>query len=87
MATHKSAEKRARQTITRTLRNRVRTSQSRNLIKAIRIAIEKSDKEAAKSLLPQCQAKLDRLAKHGVIKANTAARRSSRLAQQVAKLG
>jgi len=86
VATHKSAKKRARQTIVRTARNKTKTSSARSAIKKIRAAIVENDKTTAATLLVTAQRLLDRLAKTGVIKANAAARKTSRLAQQINKL-
>jgi len=86
VANHKSAKKRARQTIVRTARNVERKSATKNVVKAIRTAIEAKDKETASSLLVKTQKLLARLAKHGVIKDNAAARKTSRLASQINKL-
>lgn len=86
MANHKSAAKRARQTTRRTLRNKVVTSEMRTVVKKIRTAISEKKKDEAVALLPTVQRNLDRLAKIGVIKRNTAARRNSRLASQVTSL-
>ena len=47
MANHKSAEKRARQTIKRTERNRFYRTRLKNLTKAVRVAVANNDKEAA----------------------------------------
>ncbi len=86
MANHKSAAKRARQTIVKTKRNTVRKTQSKSVIKTIREAIAAADKKTALDLLPQAQSFLYRLAKHGAIKANTAGRKTARLATQINKL-
>ncbi|ATH08847.1 30S ribosomal protein S20 [Halobacteriovorax marinus] len=86
MANHKSAKKRARQTIVRTARNVQRKSATRNALKAIRSAIESNDKATATGLLAKTQKLLARLAKHGVIKPNAAARKTSRLASQINNL-
>lgn len=83
VANHKSAAKRARQTITRTLRNKVLTSQTRTEIKKIRKAIEESDKTTAATLLTSVQRQFDLMSKKGIIKSNTAGRRTSRLASQI----
>ena len=83
MANHKSSKKRAKQTITKTLRNKVRTSQSRTVLKAIRNAIETGNKEEATTLLPKIQGILGTMVTKGLIKKNNASRRTSRLAQQV----
>jgi small subunit ribosomal protein S20 len=86
VANHKSAAKRARQTTRRTLRNKVVTSETRTVVKAVRTAIANKDKEGANALLTKVQQKLDRLSKIGVIKPNAAARRTSRLVKQVNSL-
>lgn len=57
-------------------------SKARTAIKALRSAIDKKDKEAAQKLLPQVQSLLTKT--H--LKANTIARRTSRLAAQTSKL-
>lgn len=86
MANHKSAEKRARQTVVRTERNKVRKSKTKSVIKKIRAAIDSGDKATALSLLPEAQSLLARLGKSGVVKDNNASRRTGRLAKQIAKL-
>ena len=86
MANHKSAEKRARQTVVRTERNKVRKSKTKSVIKKLRAAIASGDKTTAVSLLPEAQSLLARLGKKGVVPKNNASRRTGRLAQQIAKL-
>ena len=83
VANHKSAAKRARQTTTRTLRNKVITSETRTVVKKIRSAIEEKDKAGASSLLTSVQRQLGIMAKKGIIKTNSAARRTARLAIQI----
>ncbi len=86
MANHKSAEKRARQTVKRTERNSSRESQVRTAIKGLRLVIEAGDKKVALQKLPVVQSLVDKLAKIGIIKRESAARQNGRLAAQVAKL-
>lgn len=86
MANHKSSKKRARQTIVRNERNTSRRTAVKTAVKNVRNAIEAGNKEEASSLLVTAQKLLSRLAKHGVIKNNTAGRKTSRLASQVNKL-
>jgi small subunit ribosomal protein S20 len=86
VANHKSAKKRAKQTIVKTERNKIRKTTVRSVIKALRTAIESNDKKTAQELLPQAQSYLYRLAKHGAINQNNAGRRTARLAAQVNKL-
>ena len=86
MANHKSAEKRARQNKTKNLVNKMNTTRTRTVIKKLRTAISEGNKEEATSLLTKAQCFIGRMAKTGIIKKNTAARRTSRLAQAVGKI-
>jgi len=83
VANHKSSEKRARQTPKKTLRNKVAESRVKTIVKAVKLAIEEKDLTLAAKLLPQAQRLIDRLAKIGVIKRQTAGRKVSRLASQI----
>ena len=86
MATHKSSEKRAKQDIKKTLVNKMNESKSKSTVKKVRDAITATDKKSALELLKAAQADLRKLAKTGVIKKQTAARRTSRLANQINNL-
>ncbi len=86
MANHKSSEKRAKQDIKKNAVNKMNESKAKSAIKRVRDAITAKDKKAAAALLTDAQAELRRLAKSGVIKLNTAARKTSRLASQVNKI-
>ncbi|MFA6236476.1 MAG: 30S ribosomal protein S20 [Bacteriovorax sp.] len=83
MANHKSSEKRAKQDIKKNLANKVQESSSKTAVKKLRDAITAGDKKGAAELLKTAQAELRKLAKTGVIKLNTAARKTSRLASQL----
>ena len=83
MANHKSSEKRAKQDIKKNLVNKVNESKTKTAVKKVRDAITAGDKKAAAAVLKTAQAELRKLAKTGVIKANTAARKTSRLASQI----
>ena len=86
MANHKSAKKRTRQTIVKNERNTTKRSTVKSTVKAIRSAITEGNKESASVLLVKAQKLIARLAKHGIIKSNTAARKTSRLATQINKI-
>ena len=86
MPHHKSAKKRVRQTAKKTAMNKSKTTMVKSITKKVRAAIEAKDKEQASSLLPTAQKLLARLAKTGVIKNNTAARKTSRMAMLINKL-
>jgi small subunit ribosomal protein S20 len=83
VANHKSSEKRAKQDIKKNLVNKVNESKTKTAVKKVRDAIIAGDKKGATDLLQTAQAELRKLAKTGVIKLNTSARRTSRLASQV----
>jgi small subunit ribosomal protein S20 len=86
MANTYSALKRVRQSGPRTETNRKTKSQLRHQIRAIRRAIASKDVKAATELLPKTFSLIDRSAKTGIIKKNTAARYKSRLHLRVKAL-
>ncbi len=86
MANHKSAEKRNRQSEDRRERNKTKTSKTRTQVKALRTAIASGDKEAASTLLLKVQSLFGKLSKTSAMRKDTAARKTSRLASQVASL-
>ena len=79
MANHLSALKRVRQEERRTVVNRRTRTRLRHQIRAMRRALTAKDGDAATKLLPATFSVIDRSAKAGVIKKNTAARYKSRL--------
>ena len=87
MANHPSAEKRNRQRIKRTNRNRAVTSSVRTVVKKVRTAVQAKDTTIAKAALLTAISSLDIAAKKGVIHKKTAARRIGRLTKAVHKLG
>jgi len=86
MANTISALKRVRQTGRRTDFNRKNKSVLRHQIRAMRRAITGKDAKAAADLLPKTFSIIDRSAKIGVIKHNTAARYKSRITLRLRKL-
>ncbi len=83
MATHKSAEKRIRQTEKRTAINRSRMSRVRTFVKKVETAIDTGDKQAAQSAFHVAQPELHRAITKGVLHKNTASRKLSRLAARI----
>jgi small subunit ribosomal protein S20 len=79
MANHFSAIKRQRSTERRMAVNRMRKSRLRNSIRAIRRLMNEKKPAEATALLPETFSMIDRAAKWGIIKDNTAARYKSRL--------
>ena len=86
MANHASAEKRNRQRITRTARNRAITSAVRTHVKRVHAALEAKDKAKAKDALKVATVALDKAASKGAVHPKAASRTISRLSAQVNKL-
>jgi len=86
MAHHKSAEKRIRQTETRTLRNRANASRLKTAVKKAETAIASGNKAEAEAALKAAQPELARGINKGVIHQNTAARKMSRLTKRLRSL-
>ena len=83
MANHPSAEKRNRQRIKRTLRNRSVKTRCRSLVKGVREAVAKSDTKNAATALEQAISALDSAVTKGVLHRSTASRSVSRLTAAV----
>jgi small subunit ribosomal protein S20 len=86
MANTYSALKRVRQTERRTEFNRKNKSRLRHAIREMRRALTGKDPKAAADLLPKTFSIIDRSAKTGIIKQNTAARYKSKLNLKVKAL-
>ena len=66
--------------------NRMRKTRLRHSIRSLRRLLESKDAKAAEAALPKTFSMIDRSAKHGIIKKNTAARYKSRMTARVKKL-
>ncbi len=86
MANHPSAEKRNRQRIKRTARNRAVKSAVRTQIKSVHTALAAKDPKAAQAALAQATVAIDKAARKGVLPRKTASRHIARLATQVHRL-
>jgi small subunit ribosomal protein S20 len=87
VANHASAEKRNRQRIKRTVRNRSITSAVRTLVKRVRDAVAGKDKAKATAALKSAIVAIDKAASKGVFHPKAASRTVSRLSAAVHKLG
>ena len=83
MANVASAEKRNRQRLTRRTRNVTHLSKLRTSVKRVLAAVASKDKKA-KEVLAEAIKVIDKAAKHGVIKRETASRKISRLQKRLA---
>jgi small subunit ribosomal protein S20 len=86
MANTVSSLKRVRTAERRTAVNRTRKTRLRHQIRAMRRLLETKDAKAASELAPKTFSLIDRSAKWGIIKKNTAARYKSRLTLRLRKL-
>ncbi len=81
----KSAKKALRQNKKRGIINLQRKKKTKDLIKQVKDLISLKKHEEAKKLLPQVYKTLDKTAKIGIIKKNTAARKKSRITKLINK--
>jgi small subunit ribosomal protein S20 len=86
MAYHISSLKRARQEAKRNAVNQQRRTRLRHQIRVMRKALASKDAKSAEAMLPKTFSLVDRAAKWGIIKTNTASRYKSRLAAGLKKL-
>ena len=86
MANHKSAEKRARQTIKRTERNRRTRSRVKSAVKQARAALDAGDAGETASAIKVAEGVLRRAAAKGAIPKKRASRQVSRLTKSQNRL-
>lgn len=84
MANIKSAKKRAQQNEERQLRNKARKSEIKTVTKKFQAALEAGQVDQAQELMKLAESKIARAKGKKVLKPNTAARKISRLARQLA---
>lgn len=87
MANHYSALKRARQTETKTTRNRANKSRLRGALRSLREALAKGEKDAVQSAYRATVSVVDKGVQKGVIHKNTASRYKARLNARVKAVG
>ncbi len=86
MANTTSAKKATRKIARRTAVNKARRSRVRSFVRKVEEAIASGDQALAAAALKAAQPELMRAATKGVLHANTASRKVSRLAQRVKAL-
>lgn len=87
MARTSSAKKAHRVSLRRRVFNARKQKAAKDAVKALVKAVQKKDAKASAAALPELYQALDKAAKHGTIKKNTAARIKSRLTKRVAAIG
>ncbi len=83
MANHKSAAKRARQSLRRNTTNTARKNRVRSMEKGLSKALVAKKGEEAQTLLQSYMSEVMKAAKRGVVKAETASRKIGRLSARV----
>lgn len=83
MANHHSAKVRIRRNARRATINGDRLNRVRTYLKKVETAIESGDKSAAQDALRSAQPELQRGAQKGIMHANTASRKISRLSARI----
>ncbi len=86
LANIKSAKKRIRVTLRRTLENRRRKTFVRTSVRRFERLVARGDRPAAQEALKVVYRALDRAAQKGAIHRNRAARKKSRLARRLAQV-
>lgn len=86
MANHKSAKKRAKQSIVKRANNKAKTSKVKSVVKKLREFIASNNKAEAIKMLPQVQSLIAKLAKSSAANKSAAARKTSRLTKQIQRL-
>jgi small subunit ribosomal protein S20 len=81
----KAAKKALRQEKTRKAKNAQKKRKLKDLLKKIKILISEKKLAEAEKLLPQIYKSLDKAAKTGLIKKNTASRKKSRTVKMISK--
>ena len=81
----KGAEKAHRSSLKKHVFNMRRKTAMNDTVKKVRKMVEAGKKEEAQKMLPQAYKVIDKAAKRGVIKDNTASRKKSRLAAAIKK--
>lgn len=79
----KSAKKALRQSVKRRKRNIQRKDEIKKTAKEIKKLLSENKKEDALKLIPRIYKALDKAAKRGTIKKNTASRKKSRLTKSI----
>jgi small subunit ribosomal protein S20 len=86
MANTSSAKKATRKIARRSVINKARRTKMRGAVRSVEEAIKSGDRDAARKALARAEPELMQAAQRNIIHRNSASRKVSRLAHQVAKL-
>jgi len=79
----KTTKRRPRQSERKRLMNKKRVLEMRKLTKEANVLISSKETDTVEKMVPQIYKAIDKAAKRGVIKKNTAARKKSRLMKKI----
>ena len=83
MPNTKSAIRRAKKTLSQTLKNKIRKSKYKSAVKQMSMYIESRKIDEAKKFLPKFHSQLMKVAKTGLVSKKTASRKISRVAKKI----
>ena len=86
MATHKSAEKRARQNRVRSIRNASRKTRVKSTLKKLDDVLKSNNKAVAEEILKKASSMISKGVSKGTLRKRTASRKISRLSKKVRAL-
>ena len=86
MATHKSAEKRARQNRVRSIRNASRKTRVKSILKKLDDVLKSNNKAVAEEILKKASSMISKGVSKGTLRKRTASRKISRLSKKVSAL-
>ena len=86
MANIKSAKKRIKVTLKKTLRNKIIKSRTKTAIKKVVLAIKSADKELSRAAFINASKIIDKATSKGIYHKNNAARKKSKLAKMINKI-
>ena len=87
MAITKGAKKAHRASLNKRVFNERRKREVRNILKEIEVKVSEKDFKGAEELIPKAYKAIDKSAKSGIYKKNTAARKKSRIVSSIIKAG
>ncbi len=85
MPIKKSAQKQLRQNLKRKRGNDAKKRETKGLLKKVSVLIEQGKKQEAEQMLSKVYKSIDKMAKAGLLKKNTASRKKSVFAKRINK--
>jgi len=86
MPIKKSAQKQLRQGLKRKRGNDAKKKETKQLLKKVSVLIEEGKKQEAEQMLPKIYKSIDKMAKAGLLKKNTASRKKSVFTRRISNV-